>query len=123
MVKTVELSQGRLIEIDAETLQEWLAAERAVLVDVREPAEFAEAHIDGSVSIPLSTFDAAELPEAGDREIVLICAIGRRSKKAAELVHASGRQEVAHLFGGLIAWEEAGLPTGRKSVATAEQAA
>jgi len=123
MMNTVEMSRGRLIEIDAETLHERLAADRALLVDVREPAEFAEAHIPGSVSIPLSTFDADDLPDAGDREIVLICAIGRRSKKAAEIIHASGRSEVTHLFGGLIAWEDAGFPTRQRSAPSAEHAA
>jgi rhodanese-related sulfurtransferase len=48
-----------LVEIDATTLNAWLEAGEAVLVDVREPAEHAGEHIAGAQLLPLSRFDAA----------------------------------------------------------------
>lgn len=107
----IEMTNGRLVEVSAATLRDWIAAGEAILVDVREPAEFAEQRIPGSVSIPLTSFRPDMLPEVKDGRIVLICAIGRRSRKAAELLHAAGRTEVMHLDGGLTAWEASGLPT------------
>lgn len=110
-MKSIEMTNGRLVEVEATTLYDWIVAGKATLVDVREPAEYAEQRIPGSVSIPLSSFDADRLPDAENGRIVLICAIGRRSLKAAGLLHMAGHEEVVHLYGGVTAWEAAGLPT------------
>lgn len=122
-MKSIEMASGRLVEVGATTLYDWVIAGKATLVDVREPAEFAEQHIPGSVSIPLSSFDAGRLPDAGSGRIVLICAIGRRSLKAAELLHARGHEEITHLYGGLTAWEASGLPTVSNDAEMAGKAA
>jgi len=119
----IEIIKGRLVEIDAATAYDWAIAGEAILVDVREPAEFAEQRIPGSVSVPLSSFSADKLPDPGNGRIVLICAIGRRSIKAADLLHAAGHAEVTHLYGGLTAWEAAGLPTVSDDAEAAGKAA
>jgi rhodanese-related sulfurtransferase len=88
-----------------------LAAHEILLIDVREPAEFAAERIDGALNAPLSTFDPGALPDAGGRTIVLQCAGGKRSATAVEHCQRAGRAIETHLAGGLMAWKAAGLPT------------
>ena len=85
----------------------------ALLLDVREPDEWETAHVAGAQHIPLGEIDQRfhELPR--DREIVIICRSGRRSAKAQDAMEAAGFGPVANLAGGMIAWEEDGLPVTR----------
>ena len=66
-------------EADALTVRGWLKAGEIVLVDVRETAEYEQEHIPGSVLCPLSVFDAELFPEIPEKNVVLHCAIGKRS--------------------------------------------
>jgi rhodanese-related sulfurtransferase len=81
----------------------------AVLIDVREQDEWNAAHVEGATLIPLSEFAArhAEMPK--DKDIVLMCAGGVRSARAAEFAAPQG-YTVANLEGGINAWAAAGLP-------------
>jgi rhodanese-related sulfurtransferase len=88
-----------------------LAADRVLLVDVREPNETARERIPGAVLMPLSVFDPRDLPDPAGREVVFSCASGIRSVKAAEMAQAAGLSYRAHLAGGIKAWKAAGLPT------------
>jgi len=81
-----------------------------VLVDVREPAEFAAEHIEGAVLRPLSSFDPAALPQG---RLVFQCGIGKRSLSAIQRCTAAGVAHGQHMAGGLAAWKQAGLPTRR----------
>jgi len=81
-----------------------------VLIDVREPAEYASGRIHGALNFPLSTFDPKALPTA-DRTIVLQCGSGKRSATALERCQRAGLKVDAHLAGGINAWRLAGLPT------------
>jgi rhodanese-related sulfurtransferase len=90
-------------------VQEGLARQRVVLVDVREANEHAAEQIEGSVLNPLSRFDPAALP-VGDKQVVLYCRSGMRSAKAAAQCRAAGLAVNAHLAGGIMAWKAAGLP-------------
>jgi len=82
-----------------------------LLIDVREPAEFAAVRIHGALNFPLSTFDPSALPPCGERRIVMQCGSGKRSLMAAERCRAAGLDVDAHLAGGIAAWSAAGLPT------------
>jgi hydroxyacylglutathione hydrolase len=88
----------------------------AVLVDVREPHEWAEGHAPGAVLAPLSGLAAGEpLPEAAQgRPVVAICHSGKRSRKAVVLLSARGT-EVVDVIGGMRAWTQAGLPVVAES--------
>lgn len=88
-----------------------LDAQDVVLIDVREPAEFAAERIQGAVNVPLSTFDPTALPAAGDKTIVLQCAGGKRSAMAVDQCRKANQAVDTHLAGGLMAWKAAGLPT------------
>lgn len=82
----------------------------AVLIDVREPGEWAEGHAAGAIHFPLNKVftNADELPS--DKPLVFICSVGQRSALAAEYAAAVGRENLANIEGGLDAWKAAGLP-------------
>jgi rhodanese-related sulfurtransferase len=98
---------------------------RALLLDVRTPAEFEEAHIEGSVLHPLSDLNAAEVAQlaAGKDECILVCRSGNRARQAAEKLVSSGMRSVRVLEGGVQAWEAAGLPLqrGRRTISLERQ--
>jgi rhodanese-related sulfurtransferase len=79
-----------------------------LIVDVREPYEFDAGAIPGSVSMPLSQFDASALPT--DRRIVFSCAAGVRSVRALELAQAAGLDLNEHYAGGFKDWARSGEP-------------
>lgn len=88
-----------------------LDAQQILLIDVREPDEFAAERIDGALNVPLSRLDPKALPDAGGKTIVLQCAGGKRSGMAVEKCRVAGQMIDTHLAGGLAAWKATGLPT------------
>jgi rhodanese-related sulfurtransferase len=94
-----------------------LAAGDILLVDVREPSEYAFERIPGALLYPLSTFDPKAVPAEG-RKVVVQCAAGGRSMRAAQALLAAGHTQVANLDGGINAWKAAGLPLIRIDPAT-----
>ncbi len=98
--------------VEPATLRQWIADGSAYVVDVREPQEWAAEHIEGSVSAPLSQFDGTALTPPQGQRLVLHCRSGVRCGMAAERLEAAGHDGKIHrLRGGLLAWQEAGLPT------------
>jgi len=83
---------------------------KLLLIDVREPGEYAQERIPGALLYPLSTFDASLLPPDGPRRIVFHCGSGKRSLSAAEKRVSAGQGRAAHMGGGIAAWKAAGLP-------------
>lgn len=100
-------SLGEPAALDAQTAIKTVGA-GAFLLDVRSPAEAAAWTIESSVIIPIDELDArlGEVPL--DREIVVYCAAGPRSERAARVLTASGRA-ARWLPGGISAWYEAAL--------------
>ena len=82
---------------------------KPLVLDVREPSEYAAGHITGSVFIPLHQLSGrmSELPK--DREIICVCASGSRSSSAARHLISNG-YNVLNLSGGMGRWQRAGLP-------------
>lgn len=91
-------------------LRQGLADGSILLVDVREPHEFAAGRIPGAHLMPLSTFDPDDLPDAAGRRIVFSCAAGIRSVKALEIVQAAGLPLTEHYQGGFKDWAMHGEP-------------
>jgi len=87
-----------------------LADHSIVLIDVREPSEYAAERIGGALLYPLSTFDPLALPDPGGRAIVFHCGVGARSARAMAIAADAGVIAAGHLAGGLMAWKAAGLP-------------
>ena len=104
------MSPPQVQTLDPPELARRLQAGDVLLIDVREPSEFATERIAGALLYPLSTFDAARLPPDGPRQLVFHCGSGKRSLSAAERRLAAGAPAAAHLGGGLMAWTAAGLP-------------
>jgi NADPH-dependent 2,4-dienoyl-CoA reductase/sulfur reductase-like enzyme/rhodanese-related sulfurtransferase len=79
---------------------EQLPATQALLLDVREPSEFKDGHVEGALNIPLPQLRArlGELP--GDREIWVYCAAGQRSYYALRILRQHGYSSVRNLSGG-----------------------
>jgi len=95
-------------EISPAELHQMLASNSVLLVDVREPDEFAAGHITGAVNLPLSSFSPSIVPDAGDRTVVLQCAGGKRSGMALDRCNAARSAIDTHLAGGIGAWTAAG---------------
>ncbi len=105
-------------EIDVEALHRMVASEtRPLLVDVREPAEYSGelGHLPGSILIPLRELmnRLNDIDAHKDGSVVTVCRAGMRSATAAAILGRSGFTDVANLAGGLLAWNEAGLPVER----------
>ncbi len=85
--------------------------EKAVVVDVSEPGEFAAGHVIGARSIPLAGLEqTSDLPKNKALPVVLMCATGVRSAKAVGTLKKLGYEKAFPVAGGLAAWREAGLP-------------
>ncbi len=89
----------------------------AVMVDVREPHEYAEVHASGVRLIPVNSVmgEVKQIRDfAAGKEVLFICKSGQRSALAAEFATAAGLEDLAlyNVEGGTLAWVEAGLPTG-----------
>ncbi|WP_297298288.1 rhodanese-like domain-containing protein [uncultured Methylovirgula sp.] len=104
-------ARNRLQELTPAAVHEALEANRILLVDVREPNEYAAQRIPGAVLMPLSTFDPSVLPSPDVRDVVFHCKAGSRSAKAVEKCLARGVAHTTHLAGGIDAWKAARLPT------------
>jgi rhodanese-related sulfurtransferase len=103
----------QIVDLDLETIREGLADGSILLIDVREPHEFQMGHIPDSVSLPLSTFDPAEIPEAEGRRIVFSCAAGVRSRHALMMAQAAGLPLIEHYVGGFKEWAMSGEEIAR----------
>ncbi len=101
-----------IVDLELDEVLAGLGDGTILIVDVREPNEVAQGMIPGSVSMPLSTFDPAALPEPDGRRIVFSCAAGVRSKMAALASQKAGRDLREHFAGGFRAWIAAGEPVG-----------
>ncbi len=100
----------QIVNLSPDEVSHLLTSPKTVLIDVRETNEFASERIEGARNFPLSQFDAAGLPEG---DLVLYCAGGARSVRAAEACDAAGVAVVGHLAGGIRAWMAAGLTVER----------
>ncbi len=85
--------------------------ERAVLIDVSEPAEYAAGHPAGSKSVPLASLEATnDLPKNKALPLVIVCPTGTRAARAVATLKKRGFENAHVLAGGLKAWREANLP-------------
>lgn len=90
--------------------------EKAVLIDVSEPAEYASAHAAGAKNIPLGSLEGStDLPKNKTLPIVVVCPSGARAVRAAAMLRKLGFEKAHALAGGLAAWREANLPVDKKT--------
>ena len=85
--------------------------EKAVLIDVSEPAEYAAGHVAGSKSVPLGQLEASTaLPKNRALPLVVVCPTGSRAGRAVPTLKKLGFENVRTLAGGIEAWRAASLP-------------
>jgi sulfur-carrier protein adenylyltransferase/sulfurtransferase len=115
--------QAQVEEIEPFEAAEEIDGGDVVLIDTREPHEYEEAHLEGGKLVPpglLGDEIAASAPDKSARTI-LYCRSGNRSYKAAEQMQALGYENVASMAGGILAWQEQGLPVVATEGMTPEQ--
>jgi rhodanese-related sulfurtransferase len=94
--------------ISVAELQERLSQQQQpLLLDVRQPEEHADFHLEGSILIPLGELAdrLGELEHAQNSEIVVYCRSGNRSGQACMLLEAAGFTNPVNLTGGMLAWK------------------
>lgn len=90
--------------------------EKAVLIDVSEPAEYAAGHASQARNIPLGSLEGAKgLPSNKALPLVVMCPTGARANRAVATLRKLGYQKASALIGGLGAWREAQLPVEKSA--------
>jgi rhodanese-related sulfurtransferase len=86
---------------------------KALILDVRTPAEFATGHVRDAKNIALNELAAkmAELAKYKDKPVIVVCQSGIRSTKALTLLKKAGFNQVVCMDGGMADWHKQGLPT------------
>jgi rhodanese-related sulfurtransferase len=89
--------------------------EDASVIDVRDAAEYGAGHVLGAKNMPVARLAAAgaELAKRKAKPLIVYCASGERSTKAAAALRKQGFERVFSLAGGMKAWQDAGLPVER----------
>ncbi len=82
----------------------------AFILDVREPSEWAQAHISGATLIPLGDLPSRLNSVPKDREVVVVCRTGIRSAQGRDILKNAGFTQVTSMTGGLNQWQAQGLP-------------
>jgi len=102
--------------VTAEEFQQLASDPNALLLDVREPAEFARGHLPEARLLPLRTVldEGPDLPR--DRRLLLSCRSGRRTHRAMHMLRSMGFDDVYGLRGGILAWRAEGLPVAVEEV-------
>jgi len=107
-----QAADGKIEEISVKDLKRRLdKKENFILVDVREPSEFEICRIPGSKLIPLGELPGRLHELDKQREILVHCKSGGRSKKAVKLLHEAGFQSLKNVTGGIEAWADQVDPT------------
>jgi rhodanese-related sulfurtransferase len=94
--------------------------EKAVLIDVSEPDEFAKGHPNGARNVPISKLEgklegSKDLPSNKALPLVVVCPTGSRASRAAALLRKGGYEKAQVLAGGFAAWREANLPVEKSA--------
>ena len=114
----VAAARSRIREVDPLECARWRPGE-VVVIDVREPGEFAQGHLPGAVNLPRGVLEfqvhahpaiAGRTTGSSALPLLLYCLTGGRSALAADSLGQLGFEDVRSLAGGLQAWRNAGLP-------------
>jgi sulfur-carrier protein adenylyltransferase/sulfurtransferase len=120
----IELVKSRIEQLDPADARDELARGDAALIDTREQHEWDEAHLEGATLVPPDTVAERIEEVAPDRSqrVLLYCRVGNRSARAADVLESRlGYEDVASIDGGILAWQQAGLPVVEPEGLTKEQ--
>ena len=98
--------------ISTQELVRMVNVQNALVLDVRDKAEFAEGHIVDAVNIPFASLEDkwSELSKHKERPIVVACKMGQHSGSAGTLLKKNGFSNVSRLMGGYAEWRGQNLP-------------
>jgi rhodanese-related sulfurtransferase len=99
--------------LDPQAMVQLMNREKAVVIDVCEPDEFARGHVIGAKNLPLAQIDE-KLPQWVKNKstpVIMVCQVGARSSRAAAAARKLGYENAYSLSGGLRAWVAASMPT------------
>lgn len=101
--------------VDPKAAQALIADQKATVLDIRTPEEFAEGHIPNAKNVDFFSKSFRETLEKLDKDapIVMHCQSGGRSGQALPIFKEMGFTKVFHMNGGFSAWSKAGLPVAK----------
>ena len=117
-LKAIRVRFPTVAQVSTDTLQVWLdespQRKNLLLLDVREPEEYAVSHLQGARPAP-SKEEALKALQgvSSDQRIVLYCSVGYRSSGLAQFLMKKGYTEVYNLEGSIFAWANEGQPVYR----------
>ena len=113
-------ARAGITELTPSQAQAWQAACGALLIDVREPDEFAAGHVPGAVNVPrgMLEFRIADLQPDGNAPVLVYCKTSGRAALAAVALQEMGYLNVKSIAGGFDAWAAAGKPVVKPEVPT-----
>lgn len=96
--------------VDVATVKALQGRDDVVVLDVREPSEYAAGHIPNVTLIPMGQVPnrLSEIPK--DKTVILTCRSGNRSGQVADFLRQQGYSNVHNMEGGILAWQQAGYP-------------
>ena len=98
--------------LSAEGAVQLINRQKAVVVDIRAPEEFAEGHVTGARNVPLDQLEAklAGTVKKKSLPLLIVCASGARAQRAVAVAKKLGYEQAQALSGGLKSWKDANLP-------------
>ena len=112
------LLKGASGGLDTVAAVQLINREKAVLIDVCEPEEFAQGHAGGAKNVPLGQLES-QLPlivKNKNLPVIMVCQVGARASRAAAQARKMGYEQAQALSGGVRAWRDASLPVEKSSV-------
>ena len=99
--------------LDPQAMVQLMNRDKAVVIDVCEPDEFARSHVIGAKNLPLGQLEdkLAQVVKNKSSHVIMMCQVGARSARAAATARKLGYDNVQSLSGGLRAWVAASMPT------------
>jgi rhodanese-related sulfurtransferase len=107
---TQATAPGAIRSVSVQQAHDQLEAGTAVMVDVREPDEITEQAVSGTINIPLGQLEARAEEVPTGKPVLVFCRSGNRSQEGAAILAANG-YDASSVEGGIVAWQDAGLPT------------
>ena len=99
--------------LDPQAMVQLMNRDKAVVIDVCEPDEFARGHVMGAKNLPLGQLEdrLGQVVKNKSTQVIMVCQVGARSARAAASARKLGYENVQSLSGGLRAWVAASMPT------------
>jgi rhodanese-related sulfurtransferase len=112
-------AKNSIVEINVSKVRQVSQDKTYLIVDVREPGEFSQGHIEGAINVPRGVLEfradpnyPGGIPSLYDKSavIILYCRSGARSALAAQSLTLLGYKAIVSMAGGFLAWQEASYP-------------